>query len=230
MRKKILFLFLGISLNTYSQDIDKMDKKELRTALKKSNFDNDSLVSTNTNKDQELILIKRNLIISKDSIKTQNEQINSLLTFKKQHEINYKILSQKINLLSDSLKVLKKKAPSVVTSFSLNTLPKFCSMVYAETKAMYKEKKYICFWGESEGDNALIIYLNEEKIKIERTYSDEETDDYQYRNDNYLVRIRNRKNLYENDIVSIMESAELIITNLSTGQEIIKKIYGEGGC
>jgi hypothetical protein len=230
MKNTILLLIFGWSLTAYSQDIEKMDKKELRIALKNSNASKDSLTSINSNKEKELALLKQYLIASNDSIKTQKAKITSLLSLKKQSDENSKILTKTVAVLKDSIQELKMKTPFVISTFTLKALPKNCSMVYSETKELYKAKKYICFWGEFENDNSLNLYINDEKNVIKRIDSDDETDDYQYKNDKYFVKIRKRKVLFENDIILIIESAELLIKNLATGQEIIKKIYGEGGC
>jgi hypothetical protein len=230
MKKTLLLLILGLSLTTYSQDIEKMDKKELRIALKNTNASKDSLVSINSNKDKELALLSQNLIVSKDSIKAQKVKIGSLLLLKKQRDEKSKILTKTVAVLKDSIQELKMKTPFFISSFTLKALPKNCCMVYSETKELYKAKKYICFWGEFENDDSLNLYINDEKNVIKRIDSDDETDDYHYKNDKYLVKIRKRKTIFENDIILIIESAELLIKNLATGQEIIKKIYGEGGC
>lgn len=230
MKNTILLLILGLSLTMYSQDIEKMDKKELRIALKNSKASNDSLVLSNSNKDKELTLLNQNLIASKDSIKAQKAKIGSLLLLKKQSEENSKILTKTVAVLKDSIQELKMKTPFVVSSFTLKALPKNCCMVYSETKELYKTKKYICFWGEFEDDNSLNLYINDKKNVLKRIDSDDETDDYQYKNDVYFVKIRKRKIISEDDIILIIESAELSIKNLATGQEIIKNLYGEGGC
>jgi hypothetical protein len=230
MKNTILLLIFGLSLTTYSQDIEKMDKKELRIALKNSNASKDSLVSINSNKEKELDLLNQNFIASKDSIKAQKIKIGSLLLLKKQSEDNSKMLTKTVAILKDSILELKMKTPFVVSSFTLKALPKNCCMVYSETKELYKTKKYICFWGEFENDNSLNLYINDEKNIMKRIDSDDETDDYQYKNEEYFVEIRKRRTISEDDIVLIIESAELLIKNLATGQEIIKKIYGEGGC
>jgi len=230
MKNTILLLILGLSLTTYSQEIEKMDKKELRIALKNSNASKDSLISINSNKDKEIASLNQNLIVTKDSIKAQKEKFASLLSLKKQSDENYKILTKTVAVLKDSIQKLKIKTSFIVSSFTLKALPKNCCMVYSETKELYKAKKYICFWGEFENDNSLNLYINDEKNVIKRIESDDETDDYQYKNDKYLVKIKKRKTIFENDIILIIESAELVIKNLATGQEIIKKIYGEGGC
>ena len=230
MTKTLLLLIFGLSLTTYSQDIEKMDKKELRIALKNSNASKDSAISINSNKDKQIAALNQNLISTKDSIKAQKVKITSLLSLKKQSEENSRILSKKVAVLKDSILELKMKTSFIVSSFTLKSLPKNCCMVYSETKELYKAKKYICFWGEFENDNSLNLYINDEKNVIKKIDSDDETDDYQYKNDKYLVKIRKRKTIFENDIILIIESGELLIKNLATGQEIIKKIYGEGGC
>ncbi len=230
MKNIILLLIFGLSLTTYSQDIEKMDKKELRIALKNSNASKDSLVSINSDKEKELALLNQNFIATKDSIKAQKAKIASILSLKKQSDENSKMLTKKVAVLKDSIQELKRKTPFVVSSFTLKALPKNCCMVYSETKELYKAKKYICFWGEFENDNSLNLYINDKKNVIKRIESDDETDDFQYENDKYFVKVRKRKKISEDDIILIIESAELIIKNLATGQEIIKKIYGEGGC
>lgn len=226
----LLLLIFGLSLYTYSQDIEQMDKKELRIALKNSNASKDSLASIINNKSKEIAILNQNLIASKDSIIAQKAKITSLILLKKESDENSKILSKTVAVLKDSIQELKMKTPFNVTPFTLKALPKHCCMVYSETKELYKAKKYICFWGEFENDNSLNLYINDEKNTIKRIDSDDETDDYQYKNDKYFVKIRKRKTISENDIILIIESAELVIKNLATGQEIIKKIYGEGGC
>lgn len=230
MKKILLILILGLSLTTYSQDIEKMDKKELRIALKNSNASNDSVISINSNKDKEIAILNQNLIVSKDSIKAQKLKIASLLSLKKQSDLNSKALNEQMNALKDSILELKMKTPFVVSSFTLEELPKNCCMVHSETKELYKAKNYICFWGEFQDDNSLNLYINDTKNVLKRIDSDDETDDYQFKNDAYFVKIRKRKTISEDDIILIIESAELSIKNLATGQEIIKKIYGEGGC
>lgn len=103
MKNTILLLILSLSLTTYSQDIEKMDKKELRIALKNSNASRDSVISINSNKEKELALMNQNLITAKDSIKAQKVKIASLLTLKKQNEENSKILTKTVAALKDSI-------------------------------------------------------------------------------------------------------------------------------
>jgi hypothetical protein len=230
MKKTLLLLVFSLSLATYSQDIEKMDKKELRIALKNSYSSSDSLISISSNKDKELALLNQNLIVTKDSIKAQKIKIASLLTSNKRSDESIKTLSKSIAVLKDSILKLKMTTSFVVSVFTLKALPKHCSMVYSETKELYQSKKFICYWGEFEYDNSLNININDEKNVLKRIDTDDETDDYLYQNDKYRVRIGKRKSIFENDIISIIESAELSIKNLATGQEVIKKIYGEGGC
>ncbi|MFV5693127.1 hypothetical protein ACM55K_13965 [Flavobacterium sp. LT1R49] len=103
MKKILLLLIFGLSLTTYSQDIEKMDKKELRIALKNSNTSKDSLISNNGDKSKEIALLSQNLIASKDSIKAQKAKIKSLLSFKKQSDENLSILTKKVAVLKDSI-------------------------------------------------------------------------------------------------------------------------------
>ena len=226
MKQTILLLIFGLSLTTYSQNIEKMDKKELRITLINSFSSNDSLNFINSNKDKEIALLNQNLIVTKDSIKTQKLKITSLLSLKKQSDESSKIVA----VLKDSILKLKMTTPFIVSSFTLKALPKNCCMVYSETKELYQSKKYICFWGEFETDTSLNIYINGEKNVLTRTELEDETDDYNYKNEIYMVKIRKRNTNYVNDIALIIESADLSIINIATGQEVIRKIYGEGGC
>jgi hypothetical protein len=103
MKKTLLFLILGLSLTTYSQDIEKMDKKELRIALKNSNASKDSLISINSNREKEIASLSQNLIVTKDSIKAQKVKITSLLSLKKQSDEKSIILTEKVSVLKDSI-------------------------------------------------------------------------------------------------------------------------------
>jgi hypothetical protein len=103
MKNTILLLIFSLSLTTYSQDIEKMDKKELRIALKISNTSKDSVISINNDKDKELSKLNQNLIIYKDSLKVQKAKITSLISLKKQSEDNSKMLSKTVAALKDSI-------------------------------------------------------------------------------------------------------------------------------
>lgn len=226
----MLLIVLILCLNTYSQDFEKMDKKELKTTLKKIISAHDSLTFIFSGKEKELVWLKQKVILFNDSLKAQKAKISSLLLQKKQDEETRNLLSKNLKILKDSVATIKAFTPFTISSFTLKSLPKNCSMVYAESKELFKLKKYTCYWGEHEADTSLILYINDIKTILQRIDNEDETDDYQYKNEKYFVKIRKRKTINENDIVLIIESAELLIKNIATGQEIIKKIYGEGGC
>ena len=109
MKNTILLLILSLSLTTYSQDIEKMDKKELRITLKNSNASKDSVISINSNKDKEIAMLNQNLIATKDSIKAQKVKISSLLSLKKQNDENSKVLSKTVAVLKDSISKLNSE-------------------------------------------------------------------------------------------------------------------------
>lgn len=230
MKKTIVLLITSFSIASYCQSFDKMDKKELRIALKNSHTSKDSLAVINKDQENKITLMNQKLIIANDTIKVQKTRFASLLLLKNQSDENSKILNKKISILRDSIKELKKKNPFVLSSFTLKTLPKNCCLVYSETKELYNIKKNVCYWGETESDTSLILYINDEKTILERFFSDDDSDDYQYKNDKYLVKIIKRKTIKQEDVILIIESAEILIKNLSTGEKIIKQIYGEGGC
>lgn len=231
MNKIIYFIILGLSLTSNAQDIEEMNKKELKISLKRAVASKDSLTLLNNNKLSEISLLTEQLNKANDSIKVQKNKISSLLLSKNQCDKNNKILTSEIVVLNDSIAKMKQNFPFVLTSFSLTALPKNCCMVYSESKELYKAQKYICYWGEKEADTSLIFYLNNEKVILDRIDNeDNEVGSYCYSDKKYLVKIRKRKTLFENDIVLIKESAEFFIKNLITGQEMVKEIYGEGGC
>jgi hypothetical protein len=103
MKKTLLLLIFCLGLNTYSQDIEKMDKKELRIALKNSTTSKDSVISINSIKDKEIAMLNQNLIATKDSIKAHKVKITSLQSFKKQSEDNSRMLSKTVAALKDSI-------------------------------------------------------------------------------------------------------------------------------
>lgn len=122
MKNTILLLILNLSLNTYSQDIEKMDKKELRIALKISNTGKDSVISINNDKDKELSKLNQNLIIYKDSLKVQKAKITSLISLKKQSDENSKILSKTVAALKDSIGKLNLEILDIVKELKISDI------------------------------------------------------------------------------------------------------------
>ena len=103
MKKTICFIILIFSFATYAQDIEEMNKKELKIALKKAVSSKDSLVSVNNNTTSEMSLLAEQFNKVNDSIKTQKAKISLLLLSKNQCDKNNKILTHEVVVLNDSI-------------------------------------------------------------------------------------------------------------------------------
>jgi len=103
MKKTICFIILGLSLTTYAQDIEEMNKKELKIALKNAVSSKDSLVLVNSSRMSEVNLMTQELNIANDSINVQKTKISSLLLLKKQSDENSRIMTHEVVVLNDSI-------------------------------------------------------------------------------------------------------------------------------
>jgi hypothetical protein len=122
MKNTILLLLFGLSLTTHSQDIEKMDKKELRIALKISNSSKDSLVSISAAKDKEMLVLKENFITYKDSIKVLKAKNVSIVSLKKKSDENSKMLEKKITVLNDSIIKLNRDVLDLEKDFKISDI------------------------------------------------------------------------------------------------------------
>lgn len=103
MKKTICFVILGLSFATYAQNIENMNKKELKIALKNAVSSKDSLILVNNNKTSEMSLLTEQLYKANDGSKVQKNKIDSLLLSKNQCDKNNKILTREIVVLNDSI-------------------------------------------------------------------------------------------------------------------------------
>ena len=230
MKKILLLLIFGFSLTTYSQDIEKMDKKELRIALKNSNASKDSLVSINSNKEKELDLLNQNFIASKDSIKAQKAKIGSLLLLKKKSEEKSKTLTGKVAVLKDSIATLKSTFPFINTTIDYEqgtSVEAGCSCSFAESKQKY-DKDEILYISDL-GDNCTIS-INNKNIHLKNS-TPNIIEEAKFSNNEYIVYIHKNKIVKSNDeYETTWFNAELVIENKKTGKKIIKNVYGSCGC
>lgn len=227
--KKIMYLIiLGLSLTSHAQDIEKMDKKELRITLKSTITSKDSLVLVNNDKMSEISLLTQKLNKANDSIKTQKAKISSLLSLKNQNDENSKVLSEKLTFLNDSISKTKLNVNTAFNVTVFSTIPEEyagCSYLFAETKENYKAKKYLYF---DDFGSTCLISINNETITLKKK-AIKGDDVVIYSNDTYTTYIHKIKNAGQNGEENYIYTAELVITN-KAGQVVIKKIYGEGGC
>ncbi|MFV5687883.1 hypothetical protein ACM55M_04595 [Flavobacterium sp. ZT3R25] len=216
MKKTLLFLILGLSLTTYSQDIEKMDKKELRIALKNSNASKDSVISINSNKDKEIAILNQNLIATKDSIKTQKVKITSLLSLKKQSYENSKMLTEKIIMLKDSIVFLNTSIPFINTAIDFEketSVEDGCSCSFAESKQKYDngETLYI-----SDLGNNCTISINNKNIHLKNSTPDI-IEEAKFSN---IVYIHKKKVVKSNDeYETTWFTAEMVVKNKKNGKK-----------
>ena len=230
MKKILLILILGLSLTTYSQDIEKMDKKELRIALKNSYASKDSVISINRDKEKELTLLSQNLIACKDSIKAQKVKITSILSLKKQSEDNSKMLTKTVNVLKDSIVFLNSSIPFINTTIDYEqgtSVEAGCSCSFAESKQKY-DKEEILYISDL-GDNCTIS-INNKNIHLKNS-TPNIIEEAKFSNNEYIVYIHKNKIVKSNDeYETTWFTAEMIIENKKNGKKIIKNVYGSCGC
>lgn len=230
MKNTLLLLIFGLSLTSYSQDIEKMDKKELRIALKNSNVSKDSLVSINSDKEKELALLNQNLIASKDSIKAQKAKIGSLLLLKKQSDEKSKILTEKITMLKDSIVFFNSSIPFINTTIDFEkgtSVEDGCSCSFAESKQNYDKGETLYI---SDLGNNCTISINNKNIHLKNS-TPNIIEEAKYSNNEYSVYVHKKKLIKSKDQQETSWfNAELVIENKKTGNKIIKNVYGSCGC
>jgi hypothetical protein len=230
MKKTLLLLILGLSLTTYSQDIEKMDKKELRIALKNSTTSKDSVISFNSIKDKEIAMLNQNLIATKDSIKAHKVKITSLQSLKKQSEDNSKMLSKTVAALKDSIVFLNSSFPFINTTIDYEqgtSVEAGCSCSFAESKQKY-DKDEILYISDL-GDNCTIS-INNKNIHLKNS-TPNIIEEAKFSNNEYIVYIHKKKIVKSNDeYETTWFTAEMIIENKKNGKKIIKNVYGICGC
>jgi hypothetical protein len=230
MKNTILLLILSLSLTTYSQDIEKMDKKELRIALKNSTTSKDSVISINSNKDKEIAMLNQNLIATKDSIKAQKVKISSLLSLKKQNDENSKVLSKTVAVLKDSIATLNSSIPFINTVINYEqgtSIEDGCSCSFAESKQKYDKEEML--YVSDLGDNCTIS-INNKNTHLKNS-TPNIIEGAKFSNNEYIVYIHKKKIVKSNDeYETTWFNAELVIENKKTGKKIIKNVYGSCGC
>lgn len=230
MKKTLLLLVFSLSLATYSQDIEKMDKKELRIALKNSYSSSDSLISISTNKDKDLALLNQNLIFAKDSLKAQKLKITSLLSVNKRSDESIKILNKSMAVLKDSIATLILTFPFINTTIDYEqgtSVEAGCSCSFAESKQKY-DKDEILYISDL-GDNCTIS-INNKNIHLKNSTPDI-IEEAKFSNNEYIVYIHKKKVVKSNDeYETTWFTAEMIIENKKNGKKILKNVYGSCGC
>ena len=227
MKKIILISIFSFFQNSYSQDIEKMDKKELRAAYQNliisKNNQKDSLTnvinglsSSNIKLLDDIKKIQQSAIIEESKNREKANKINELQLVIKSQEEKIKVLSVKPLKLIPFSKIPEE-------------FKKSCSMTYSESKQLFQAKAYILF--ENKDLNQCLIFLDEKPLYV--SFKEEKEDEvgntYKvYSNENITISISNEEQIGGTETIFIYQA--LILIKDKNNQEIKIKVYGQGGC
>lgn len=225
MKKIILISIFSFFQNSYSQDIEKMDKKELRAAyqnlITSKNNQKDSLTnvinglsSSNIKLLDDIKKIQQSAIIEESKNREKANKINELQLVIKSQEEKIKVLSVKpINITTFS------KVPDELAG---------CSYLFSTTKTNYNLDKFYYF--DDIGTTALISIDNKiQTLKNVSSFKEGDSEITVYGNENYTAYIHFIQVIKQNGEESADYFAELVIKD-KNNQEIKIKVYGQGGC
>lgn len=225
MKKIILFTIIVFVQNSFSQEIEKMDKKELRVAYQNlvisKNNQRDSLINvinglsiSNAKLLDDIKKIQQSVIIEESKNREKANKINELQLVIKSQEEKIKVLSVKpINITTFS------KVPDELAG---------CSYLFSTTKTNYNLDKFYYF--DDIGTTALISIDNKiQTLKNVSSFKEGDSEITVYGNENYTAYIHFIQVIKQNGEESADYFAELVIKD-KNNQEIKIKVYGQGGC
>lgn len=227
MKKIILFTIIVFVQNSFSQEIEKMDKKELRVAYQ-------NLVISKNNQKDSLVNLITNLTVTNSKLLDEVNKIQQIVLVEKSkntENIN-KIseLQQVIKTQEEKIKILSVK-PLKLKRFSKipEEFKKSCNMTYSESKQLFQAKEYILF--ENKDLNQCLIYLDEKLVFV--NFKEEKEDEVGnrikvYSNENITINISNEEQIGGTETIFIYQA--LILVKDKNNQEIKIKVYGQGGC
>ena len=225
MKNFLTTILLVTFLFSFSQEIEKMDKKELRLAYQKlmasKKYQKDSLIviinsqiDSNLKLSEEIKQMKQAILVEENKNLEKSNEINQLRQIIKSHEEKIRILSIK---------------PLVLTEFS--SIPEEfagCSFIFSLDKSKFTQSKFSYF--DDIGTTA-IIYVDGKVqfLKKSSTFNENDDEILVYSNDLYSAYIHSKKYIGNSGEESQIYTAELVVKD-KNGQEIRIKVYGEGGC
>lgn len=227
MKKIFQFTIIAFVQYSFSQEMDKMDKKELRVAYQ-------NLVVSKNNQRDSLINVINGLSISNakllDDIKKiqQSVIIEESKNTEKANKINE--LQLVIKSQEEKIKVLSVKPLKLIPFSKIpEEFKKSCSMTYSESKQLFQVKAYILF--ENKDLNQCLIFLDEKPLYV--SFKEEKEDEvgntYKvYSNENITISISNEEQIGGTETIFIYQA--LILIKDKNNQEIKIKVYGQGGC
>ena len=225
MKKIILFTIIAFVQYSFSQEIEKMDKKELRVAYQNlvisKNYQKDSLVNlitnltvTNTKLLDEVNKIQQIVLVEKSK---NTENINKISE-----------LQQVIKSQEEKIKVLSVKPINITTFSKVPDELAGCSYLFSTTKTNYNLDKFYYF--DDIGTTALISIDNKiQTLKNVSSFKEGDSEITVYGNENYTAYIHFIQVIKQNGEESADYSAELVVKD-KNNQEIKIKVYGQGGC
>ena len=225
MKKIILLAFFSIIQNSFSQEIEKMDKKELRVAYQ------NLVISKNNQKDSLVNLITNQTVTNSKLLDEVNkiQQIVLVEKSKNTESIN-KIseLQQVIKTQEEKIKVLSVKPINITTFSKVPDELAGCSYLFSTTKTNYNLDKFYYF--DDIGTTALISIDNKiQTLKNVSSFKEGNSEITFYVKENYTAYIHFIQVIKQNGEESADYSAELVVKD-KNNQEIKIKVYGQGGC
>ena len=225
MKKIILLAFFSIIQNAFSQEIEKLDKKELRVAYQ-------NLVISKNNQKDSLVNLITNLTVTNSKLLDEVNKIQQIVLVEKSkntENIN-KIseLQQVIKSQEEKIKVLSVKPINITTFSKVPDELAGCSYLFSTTKTNYHLDKFYYF--DDFGTTALISIDGKiQTLKKVSTFKEGQDEITVYGNENYTAYIHFIQVIKQNGEESADYSAELVIKD-KNNQEIKIKVYGQGGC
>lgn len=225
MKKIILFTIIVFVQYSFSQEIEKMDKKELRVAYQ-------NLVISKNNQKDSLVNLITNLTVTNSKLLDEVNKIQQIVLVEKSkntENIN-KIseLQQVIKSHEEKIKVLSVKPINITTFSKVPDELAGCSYLFSTTKTNYNLDKFYYF--DDIGTTALISIDNKiQTLKNVSSFKEGDSEITVYGNENYTAYIHFIQVIKQNGEESTDYSAELVIKD-KNNQEIKIKVYGQGGC
>jgi hypothetical protein len=228
MKKIILITIIVFVQYSFSQEIEKMDKKELRVAYQ-------NLVISKNNQKDSLVNLITNLSVANSKLLDEVNKIQQFVLVEKSkntENIN-KIseLQQVIKSQEEKIKVLSVKPINITTFSKVPDELAGCSHLFSTTKTNYNLDKFYYF--DDIGTTALIsIDYKIQTLKNVSSFKEGDSEITVYGNENYTAYIHFIQVIKQNGKESEESadySAELVIKD-KNNQEIKIKVYGQGGC
>lgn len=225
MKKIFQFTIIAFVQYSFSQEIYKLDKKELRVAYQ-------NLVISKNNQKDSLINVINALSISNAKLLDDFKKVEQSVIIEESKN------TEKANKINELQLVIKSQEEKIkafsVKPINLTVFTEIpeelagCSYIFSATKVQYDLNKFSYF--DDFGTTALISIDGKMQIlKSVSTFKEGQDEITIYSNENYSAYIHSLKVIKKSSEESYDYSAELVVKD-KNNQEIKIKIYGQGGC